>query len=179
MTLAGFITAIGSVQTSSRLTWSFARDDALVFSKHIKRMGDRLGVPVWALLFNAFWLFVIGCIFLVSTSGELSQARSPHPQWVMLSVLAFTVFIGTAMVTELISFAFPAALLMWRGRASAYLPKNSLFNLGKAGWLVNSLVVGWTFVALVIFSMPVVQPVTAETMSKSWSLEMRVTKLTP
>ena len=23
-------------------------------------------VPVWALLFNAFWLFIIGCVYLAS-----------------------------------------------------------------------------------------------------------------
>lgn len=68
--VAAFIASIGSVQTSSRLTWSFARDDAMVFSTYIKRTNDKLGVPVWALLFNGLWLFVLGCIYLVSSSGE-------------------------------------------------------------------------------------------------------------
>ena len=86
---------------------------------------------------------------------------------IMLSILAFTVFVGTAVVTELISFAFPAALLMWRARAPKYLPKKSIFNLGKMGWLVNFLVVVWMVVATVVFSMPVTQPVTTGTMSKS------------
>lgn len=80
---------------------------------------------------------------------------------------AFNVFIGTAMLTELISFTFPAALLMWRGRDPKYLPKKSHFNLGKFGWLVNTLVVGWTVFALVIFSFPIAQPVKPGSMSKS------------
>lgn len=80
---------------------------------------------------------------------------------------AFNVFIGTAMLTELISFAFPAALLMWRRRDLKYLPRKGPFKLGKFGWLVNSLVVGWAAFALVIFSLPVTRHVTPGSMSKS------------
>ena len=69
MLMALFITSIGSVQSGSRLTWSFARDDAIFFSTHVKKTQDRLGVPGWALLFNGFWLAVLGCIHLVSSSG--------------------------------------------------------------------------------------------------------------
>ena len=71
------------------------------------------------------------------------------------------------MLTELISFAFPAALLMWRRRDPKYLPKKSPFNLGKCGWLVNTIVIGWTVFALVIFSFPIAQPVRSGSMSKS------------
>lgn len=70
MTVAAFIASIGSVQASSRLTWSLARDDAIVLSSFIKRTNDKLGVPVWALLFSAFWLTIIGFVYLVSSSGE-------------------------------------------------------------------------------------------------------------
>ena len=70
MTVAAFIASIGSVQSSSRLTWSFARDDAMIFSSYIKLANDQFGCPVWALLFNAFWLFVLGCVYLVSSSGR-------------------------------------------------------------------------------------------------------------
>ena len=76
MTVAAFIASIGSVQTSSRLTWSFARDDAMILSSLIKRTNDQLGVPVWALLFNAFWLFIIGCVYLASSSGESPLSQS-------------------------------------------------------------------------------------------------------
>lgn len=70
------------------------------------------------------------------------------------------------MVTELISFSFPAALLMWQHRNPRYLPKRSPFNMGKPGWLANALVVLWTAFLMVIFSMPVQYPVTAGSMSK-------------
>lgn len=71
------------------------------------------------------------------------------------------------MLTELISFTFPAALLMWQRRDPKYLPKKSPFNLGRFGWLVNTLVVGWTVFALVMFSFPVAQPVRPGSMSES------------
>ena len=71
------------------------------------------------------------------------------------------------MLTELVSFSFPAALLMWRRRDQKYLPTKSPFHLGTFfGWLVNALVVAWTAFALVIFSFPVTQPVTPGSMSK-------------
>ena len=69
------------------------------------------------------------------------------------------------MLTELISFSFPAALLLWRRRDHKYLPTNSPFHLGKFGWLVNAIVVGWTAFAVVVFSLPVVRPASAASMS--------------
>ncbi|KAL9010803.1 MAG: hypothetical protein Q9173_004295 [Seirophora scorigena] len=122
---------------------------------YIKLTNDHLGVPVWALAFNAFWLLILGCIYMVSTSGFL-----------LFILPAFNVFIGAAMLTELISFTFPAALLMWRGRHVKYLPsRKSLFHLGKFGWLANAIVVGWTLFALVIFSFPIARPVTPGSMN--------------
>ena len=70
------------------------------------------------------------------------------------------------MITELISFAFPASLLMYRSRDPKYLPKETRFNLGKFGWLVNAMVVGWAALLIVIFSFPVQKPVTPGSMSK-------------
>lgn len=101
-------------------------------------------VPVWALLFNAFWLFIIGCVYLASSSGKSLFIRSFRVPRSFSE--AFNVFIGTTMLTEFISSTFPAALLMWRRRDPKYLPKKSPFNLGY-GWLVNTLVVGWTVFA--------------------------------
>ena len=69
------------------------------------------------------------------------------------------------MLTELMSFSFPTALLMWRRRNQKYLPTKSPFNLGKFGWLVNGLVVAWTAFALVIFTLPVTMPVKSGSMS--------------
>ncbi|KAL8768825.1 MAG: hypothetical protein Q9209_005006, partial [Squamulea sp. 1 TL-2023] len=148
MLLALFITSIGSVQSGSRLTWSFARDDAIILSQYIKITSDKFGVPGLSLLFNAFWLALLGYM-----DNDMRLRSS-----------AFNVSIGTAILTELISFSFPAALMMWQGRNQKFLPANSPFNLGRFGWLVNSLVVAWTAFALIVFSFPVTLPVSAGSM---------------
>ena len=62
-------TSIAVLQTSSRLTWSLARDDALLGATHLKRMHPKLGVPLWALLFNAAWVLVLGIVYLGSSTG--------------------------------------------------------------------------------------------------------------
>lgn len=72
-----FFALNGCVQTSSRLTWSFARDDALVFSRFITRIHPKLGVPVWALIFNQFVVFIIGCVYLGSTTGKFPPLYIP------------------------------------------------------------------------------------------------------
>lgn len=57
-------------QTTSRITWALARDDALVFSKHLQQIHPVLDVPVQAILLNWSILAVCGCIFLGSSIGE-------------------------------------------------------------------------------------------------------------
>ena len=80
--------------------------------------------------------------------------------------LAFNTIVGTALLMEQISFAFPAALLMYQRRNERYLPQKSRYNLGSAGWVVNSVVVCWTCLVLVMYSFPTMQPVTPRNMSE-------------
>ncbi|KAG9199199.1 hypothetical protein G6514_008946 [Epicoccum nigrum] len=56
-------------QTASRLTWSFARDDALFGSRWLGKINEKQQVPIAALLFNFVIMFTIGCIYLGSTSA--------------------------------------------------------------------------------------------------------------
>lgn len=56
-------------ETSSRLAWSFARDNGLIFSSKLAQMHPRLEVPVWSLLLTWFLLVVCGCIFVASKTG--------------------------------------------------------------------------------------------------------------
>lgn len=76
MTAVAFLTLIGSTLAASRITWSFARDDALVFSKFVKKIDRKQGVPIFALCFNAFWMGAIGCIYLGSTTGSYTMLHS-------------------------------------------------------------------------------------------------------
>ena len=65
----GPLIVIDSVSTASRLVWSFARDDALLGSGFVKRIDPRQKIPVNALMYNAVWIAVLGCLYLASITG--------------------------------------------------------------------------------------------------------------
>lgn len=57
-------------QTASRLTWAFACDNGLVFSTFLDRIDPKLKIPVYALGLNYFACFLIGFLYLASSSGK-------------------------------------------------------------------------------------------------------------
>jgi len=146
-------------QTSSHLIWAFGRDNGLVFSKHLAKMHDGLGVPVWSLLANAAVIFIAGCIYLASTA-------------------AFNALINTTIILAMISFAIPCLLLMCRGRSEKFLFKDRWFKLPDwLGWVCNATVVVFAVIELVFFDLPTSLPTTGSSMSESSCsfLLMRVT----
>lgn len=56
-------------QTASRMTWSFARDNALFGSKWLCRVHPTLNVPVYALVFNGVVVMLLGVVYVCSTTG--------------------------------------------------------------------------------------------------------------
>ena len=148
LTIILSFTCLAAQQTSSRLIWSFARDDALLFSGHLKRLHPRLNVPVWALLFNWFWVFVLGCIYLGSST-------------------AFNAIVAPGLILEQVSFAIPSALLIYRRRDQRFLPSQGWFRLGRWGWVVNFTSVSWALIELVFYSLPPHLPVDGSNMSKT------------
>lgn len=107
-----------------------------------------LKVPVWSLIFNFLVMFIIGCIYLGSSS-------------------AFNAFIGSGLVLQHISYAFPAALLMYRMRSEEWLPASRSFRLPSfAGWTVNAITIGFALLVLIFYDFPTVLPVTGSNMSK-------------
>jgi len=145
----GFISLNAAQQTASRLTWSFARDNGLVFSNKIGVIDKRLGVPVWALFFNATIVFIMGCIYLGSTT-------------------AFNSIIGTCLITLHTCIAIPVFFLMLSGRDSRVIGANRMENkwhLGAAGWLFNGVTVAWTVVITIFYCFPTATPVTGSTMN--------------
>ncbi|KAJ5103105.1 hypothetical protein N7532_003634 [Penicillium argentinense] len=136
----------GCQQTSSRLTWAFARDDALFLSKYFGRIHSQLKVPVNALLANAAVIFIIGCIYLASST-------------------AFNALIGTGLVLQQVSFCFPAGLLLYRRRSSTYLPAHRFFNMGRFGWISNFATLAFGLVTLVFYNFPAEMPVTGGNMN--------------
>ena len=117
-------------------------------SRWLGKMHPTLEVPVWSLLFNYAIMFIIGCIYLGSSS-------------------AFNAFIGTGLVLQHISYAFPAVLLMYRKRSEIWLPASAPFKLpGVVGWVVNIVTVCFAVVVLIFYDFPTVMPVTGSNMSE-------------
>ncbi|KAB8224372.1 amino acid/polyamine transporter I [Aspergillus novoparasiticus] len=145
--LAAVFALTGAQQTASRLTWSLARDRALIGSQWIGQLHDTLEVPVWALVFNYAVMFLIGCIYLGSSS-------------------AFNAFIGTGLVLQHISYAFPAALLLYRCRSATWLPDPRPFRLPSlVGWGANLITVCFAVLVLIFYDFPTVIPVTGSNMN--------------
>lgn len=137
----------GSQQTASRLTWSFARDNAILGSCWLNQISPKQEVPIFALIFNYAIMFIIGCIYLGSTS-------------------AFNAFIGTGLILQQITYAFPAALLMYRGRSSIWLPQTRYFKLPSVlGWIANMVTVFVAVFVLIFYTFPVAMPVTGTNMN--------------
>ncbi|KAH7165667.1 amino acid/polyamine transporter I [Dactylonectria macrodidyma] len=146
LAICGCFAIIGCHQTASRLTYSFARDNALFFSPKLSTISEIQGVPMFALLANGIVVAIIGFVYLGSTT-------------------AFNAMVSTGLILLQVSFAFPAALLLWRKRSVRFLPKNRPFRLGPFGWVVNFLAIVFAFVALIFYSLPTVLPVTSSNMN--------------
>lgn len=149
LVLIAFFALNGCQQTASRLTWAFARDDALAFSKYLGIINPRFQVPIYALCANSAVVFIIGCIYLASST-------------------AFNALIGTGLVLQQVSFCFPAALLLYRRRSATYLPANRVFKLGIFGWVSNAATVIFGIVTLIFYSFPSEMPATGGNMSESF-----------
>jgi choline transport protein len=123
-----------------------ARDDALICSAWLGQIHPKFGVPVWALVANSSVVFIIGCIYLGSST-------------------AFNAMIGTGLILQQLSYAFPTALLMFRRRSRAFLPANRYIKLGIFGWIANFTTVAFAIIVGVFYNFPSTMPVAASNMN--------------
>jgi choline transport protein len=66
-----------------------------------------------------------------------------------------------------ISYAFPAALLMYRRRSEEWLPASRSFRLPSFfGWTVNAITIGFALLVMIFYDFPTVLPVTGSNMSE-------------
>lgn len=154
---------IGIMSTSSRMTWAFARDGGLPFSRIFAKIHPTLDTPVNALLLTTALVIIFGCIFLGSSS-------------------AFNAIVSASVVALGISYAIPPAINILRGRKM--LPETRAFKLPNwLGWtcnivcnplppleracMTNSPQVGvlYTILTTILFVFPPVLPVTGNNMN--------------
>lgn len=140
---------VATQQTTSRLLWALARDRGLVFSTHFAKLSPTFGdTPVAALVLDAALIFLCGCVSLGSAE-------------------AFNALVGAFSLMQMISFAFPAALLLYRRRSEKVLPLKRAFRVPNVvGWACNIGTIIAAVIETVFFTFPTILPVTGNNMSK-------------
>ncbi|KAK5987877.1 Choline transport protein [Cladobotryum mycophilum] len=148
LTLIMLFIVIAVIQTTSRLIWALARDNGLLFSPVFLKLEPRLGnVPANAILLSSFFIFVCGCISLGSSA-------------------AFNAFVGSFLILQFVSFAMPAALLVYQRRDPALLPPTRSFKVPEVvGWICNIGTCVAAVLELVFFTFPAQLPVTGTSMN--------------
>lgn len=136
-------------QTSSRLIWAFARDRGIFLAPRLSKLSAPLGdIPANALFFNAALVFLCGCLYLGSTT-------------------AFNALVGSFLLLQMVSFAFPAAILLYRKRSHEFLPRNRAFRVPEVlGWVCNIGTVFGAVLETIFFTFPPALPVTGISMSR-------------
>ncbi|OAL44418.1 hypothetical protein IQ07DRAFT_251236 [Pyrenochaeta sp. DS3sAY3a] len=129
-------------QIVSRMTWSLAHDDGLLFSNWLKKVDEKKKIPFNALCFNSIIIFLIGCLYLISTT-------------------AFLAILTISVVLQQVTLAAPSAMLLYRRRNPRYLPTNRPFKVPNAiGWACNIISVLYAILAAVFFQFPFTPEVT-------------------
>jgi len=183
-TVLGFFILNATLQASSRVVWSFARDNGFAFSHILSRVHPRLEVPVWALLFNWVFVAILGVLILASSIGEwywhlmvplpgpsirtrpILSGRGELEDRADESTPAFNAILSSTVVHQLLSYLIPMVLLIYQRRSSKFLPADRSLALPKwLGWIANIAVVLAIPVLVVFFAMPPFKPVTGTNMS--------------
>lgn len=135
----------GIMTTSSRMTYAFARDGGLPFSRIFARVHPRFNVPLNALYLTTGLVIIFGCIFLGSSA-------------------AFNAIVSASVVALTISYAIPPAINCLRGRKC--LPADRAFKLPEPiGWFCNLLGLAYAILTTVLFLFPSDLPVSGSSMN--------------
>lgn len=110
-------TTTSIMTTSSRMSYAFARDRGLPFSRVFAKIHPGLDVPLNALIWTAAWVIIFGCVFLGSSS-------------------AFNAITAASVVALGVTYAIPPTINVLRGRTM--LPDSRAFRMPNwLGWLTN------------------------------------------
>lgn len=136
---------ISIMTTSSRMTYAFARDGGLPFSRVFARVHQRLDVPLESLGLTVVVVLIFGCVFLGSTS-------------------AFNAITSASVVALGLSYGIPIMINCLRGRKQ--LPPTRTFILPEwFGWTINLMGIAFVMVTTVLFVFPPELPVTGSNMN--------------
>lgn len=126
------------------MTYAFARDGGLPFSRVFARVHPTLDLPLNALYLTTALVVIFGCIFLGSSA-------------------AFNAIISSSVVALGISYGMPVAVNVLRGRKM--LPSRHFVLPGPFGWICNLIGLAYVIVTTVLFVFPPDLPVTGSNMN--------------
>lgn len=136
---------ISIMTTSSRMTYAFARDAGLPFSRHLSRIHPRLDVPLNALFLTSTSVVIFGLIFLGSSA-------------------AFNAIASASVVALGLTYGIPIFLNILQARSK--LPPTRPFKLPEwFAWPANVLGVVYVAVTTVLFVFPPELPVSGSSMN--------------
>ncbi|RJE20174.1 hypothetical protein PHISCL_07491 [Aspergillus sclerotialis] len=123
---------ISILTTGSRLTWGFARDGGMLFSRYLTHIDTTWKAPVRALWFQGFLVGLVGILYLFANT-----------------VLQAILSVSTIALT--ISYALPITALLVVGRDK--LPPGQ-FHLGRLGVVINYISVIYCIITTIFFFFP-------------------------
>ncbi|TIA72400.1 hypothetical protein E3P91_02023 [Wallemia ichthyophaga] len=141
--LIGIFSGIGCTTAASRLTWAFARDNAIPFSGLIKQVNPTLELPFNAILLSTAVQMVLGCVYFGSTA-------------------AFNAFSSVSVICLGCSNLVPITISFCEGRHAI---SDAKFNAGKLGGVCNVVSIAWFAFAIPLFCFPTTAPPTKESMN--------------
>ncbi|KAF5615594.1 choline transporter [Fusarium tjaetaba] len=139
-----FGVTVSCLATAGRLTWAFARDNGLPYSKIFASVNSKYLTPINATAICGLFCSLYGLIYIGSTA-------------------AFNSIISMAILALNISYATPQAILLFRGRDKVLPPRS--FRLGRFGPFVNAFSCIWCAFYAVIFCFPVTLPAEVASMN--------------
>ncbi|MFI9331277.1 amino acid permease [Kitasatospora sp. NPDC052868] len=136
---AQFFCGMASVTANSRMIYAFSRDGALPGSRFWHRINPRTQTPT-----SAVWLAAGGALLLGLPA--------------LWNTTAYTAVTSISVIGLYLSYVIPVFLRLRQGEEFARGP----WHLGRWSRPVGAVAVGWTAVITVLFMLPTVSPVTAE-----------------
>ncbi|EPE32742.1 hypothetical protein GLAREA_07876 [Glarea lozoyensis ATCC 20868] len=136
---------IGITSTSSRMTYAFARDRGLPYSRFFAKVHATLDLPLNALYLTQVLVVIFGLILLGSSA-------------------ALNAIISASVVALGVSYGIPIAINCLQGRRK--LPASRPFRLPSwLGWIANLIGLAYVIVTTVLFLFPPELPVTGSNMN--------------
>ncbi|TVY39860.1 Choline transport protein [Lachnellula subtilissima] len=140
-----FVSLFNILASAARLTWAFARDNGLPFSKTFAYVHPTLKIPINALLLVGFIMCLLALIYIGSTT-------------------AFNALISLPTIALYISYFIPILFIVIR-KIQGRHPKYGPFKLGRWGLPINMFAMTYILYMLTFVGFPTVVPVTADNMN--------------